>query len=209
MAQSKLHIRLGIFRQHFVKWMNNKKTKKFFVKNHSRIYSPLHSQHVSECCHLEGGVTIFDSARIDCYPIPDKPLPEIHIGENTFINYSFTVLCAEKIIIGKNCMFASNVFVSDENHGTAINGGPYLKQPLSTKPVEIGNNVWLGEKVIVLPGVKIGDNAVIGAGSVVTHDIPKNSMAVGNPAQIIKIWNEENRTWEPINKSSKQTTNGN
>ena len=58
------------------------------------------------------------------------------------------------------------------------------------KPIEVGNNVWIGGNVVVLPGVTIGDNVVIGAGSIVTKDIPSNSVAVGNPCKVIKeLWN--------------------
>lgn len=125
-------------------------------------------------------------------------MPHVHIGSSTLIGYHFTLLCAESISIGNNCMFASDVFISDENHGICIDGWPYISQPLSVNPVVIGNNVWIGEKCIILPGVHIGNNAVIGAGSVVTHDIPENSMAAGNPAHVIKIWNADRNEWIKI-----------
>ena len=60
------------------------------------------------------------------------------------------------------------------------------------KPIEVGNNVWIGGNVVVLPGVKIGDNCVIGAGSVVVKDIPENSVAVGNPCKVIKKIEQNN-----------------
>lgn len=197
MKRSKIHIFLSNQKQQFIIWVNNIKTKRFFIKNHSKIIKPLHSQFVPQCCHISKGVSIDKGGRIDCYPILGKTLPQVYIGENTMICFSFTLLCAEKIIIGRNCLIASHVFISDENHGIKINNIPYACQPLITKPIEIGNNVWLGEKVIVLPGVHIGENSIIGAGSVVTNNIPENSIAVGNPAHVIKKWNAKKKDWEP------------
>jgi acetyltransferase-like isoleucine patch superfamily enzyme len=186
-------------------WKNKKKAIFIFRRNRCKLIKPRHCLFNAKQIVLGRNIRFDCGSRLDCY----TPEARIEIGESSFFAYEVTILCASKIKVGKNCMCASHVFISDENHGTQINELPYIKQPFNSKPVEIGNNVWLGEKVIVLPGVHIGDNAVIGAGSVVTHDIPKNCMAVGNPARIIKIWNDENRTWEPINKSSKQATNGN
>ena len=117
------------------------------------------------------------------------------IGENTFIGYNNTILCAEKIEIGNNCLIASNVFISDENHGVDISGGGYIFQPLSTNPIIIGNNCWIGQNVCILPGVKLGSNVIVGAGSVVTKSFEKNTMIAGNPAEIIKKWDDEKQTW--------------
>ena len=71
-------------------------------------------------------------------------------------------------------------------------------QPLSTKPIEIGHNCWIGEKVTILPGVTIGDNCVIGAGSVVTKSIPSGSLCCGNPAKVVKRWSDKNKEWQKI-----------
>lgn len=71
----------------------------------------------------------------------------------------------------------------------------YLSQPLETKPVTIGRNCWIGARVIILPGVTIGNFSIIGAGSVVTKDIPEYSIAVGNPAHVIKKWDPDSKAW--------------
>ena len=102
-------------------------------------------------------------------------------------------------MIGSNSMFGSSCFISDENHGMdPADSKRYECQPLQLSTVIIGENCWIGEKAIILPGVTIGDNAVIGAGSVVTRDIPANTIAVGNPARVIKSFNYDKREWETV-----------
>lgn len=96
-------------------------------------------------------------------------------------------------------LIASFVAIVGENHGMDPEYGLlYGKQPLIEKSVKIGENCWIGEKVIILPGVTIGDWAIIGAASVVTSGIPPYSMAVGNPAKLIKTYNFKTHRWEKI-----------
>jgi lipopolysaccharide O-acetyltransferase len=99
-------------------------------------------------------------------------------------------------------LIASCVFISDHNHGrydeldmASSPAVPPADRPLSSKPVRIGNNVWLGEYVCILPGVTIGDGSIIGASSVVTHDIPANSIAAGNPARVIRVFDSLTNSW--------------
>lgn len=75
---------------------------------------------------------------------------------------------------------------------------PYMRQPLESKPVSIGDGCWIGEKVCILPGVTIGKKCIIGAGSVVIKSIPDYSIAAGNPAKVIKQYNFENHNWEKV-----------
>lgn len=111
---------------------------------------------------------------------------KIFINENVLIdNYTF-VMAHEKIIIGENTSIAAFCFITDFNHKFKSKNVSVLKQGYDTKPVSIGKAVWIGTHCIILPGVRIGDGAVIGAGSVVTHDVPERSIAVGNPAKVIK-----------------------
>lgn len=108
----------------------------------------------------------------------------IEIGENFYSNHNLTILDGNKVKFGDNVFIGPNCSFYTAGH------------PLDTqrrnqgleyaKPIIIGNNVWLGGNVCVLPGVTIGDNVVIGAGSVVTKDIPSNVVAAGNPCKIIK-----------------------
>lgn len=115
------------------------------------------------------------------------------VGDNFFLNVNCRLMDSGKITIGNNVMIAPNVSIITEEHAMDV------KQRLAgleyTRPVTIGDNVWLATGVLVLPGVTIGDNSVIGAGSVVTKDVPANSLAVGNPCAVIKTLenNESNK----------------
>lgn len=118
----------------------------------------------------------------------------IYIGNNTEINMNCIFLDDNKITIGKNCLLAPNVQIYTAFHpknvqerlGNIKEDGSFEFCKTYTKPVTIGDNVWIGGGVIILPGVTIGNNVVIGAGSVVTKSIPDNKIAYGNPCKIIK-----------------------
>ncbi|WP_243550542.1 sugar O-acetyltransferase [Priestia megaterium] len=117
----------------------------------------------------------------------------ISIGKNTFINFNCTILDTNKVIIGENVLIAPNVQIYAATHPLKANErininhkedeAPYLTL---TKPVTIGNNAWIGGNTAILPGVTIGENVVIGAGSVVTKSIPDNCLAYGNPCTVVK-----------------------
>ncbi|MDX1942325.1 MAG: sugar O-acetyltransferase [Saprospiraceae bacterium] len=115
----------------------------------------------------------------------------IYIGDNTFINTNCILLDNNKISIGKNALIAPYVQIYTASHplkaseriiGAGINSH-YLT---STKPVQIGDNVWIGGNSVIFPGVNIGNNVTIGAGSVVTKNIPDNVLAFGNPCKVIR-----------------------
>lgn len=108
----------------------------------------------------------------------------IEIGENFFANYNLVVLDCAKVTIGDNVFIAPNVGIYTAGHPiVATQRNNYLEYAY---PITIGNNVWIGGGVHICPGVTIGDNSVIGAGSVVTKDIPANVVAVGNPCRILR-----------------------
>ncbi|MCH5271047.1 MAG: sugar O-acetyltransferase [Lachnospiraceae bacterium] len=117
----------------------------------------------------------------------------IEVGDNFFANFGFTVLDVGKVSIGDNVQIAPNVSIYTAGHplhpDSRNSGYEY------GIPVTIGNNVWLGGNVVILPGVTIGDNAVIGAGSVVTKDIPENMLAAGNPCKIIREITDADRDY--------------
>lgn len=116
--------------------------------------------------------------------------PSLVIGDNVNMNTDCHIGCIERVEIGNDVLIASRVYISDHSHGDISAEAfalPPVARPLRTKgPVRIEDNVWIGEGVCVLPGVTIGRSAIIGANSVVTRDVPANSIAAGNPARIIK-----------------------
>ncbi len=107
-----------------------------------------------------------------------------YIGDNTYINYGFHCLDVCEVRIGKNVLIAPGVHIYAATH--PVDPEIRLSQQECGKPVTIGNNVWIGGCAIICPGVTVGDNCTVGAGSVVTKDIPANSVAVGNPCRVIK-----------------------
>lgn len=108
----------------------------------------------------------------------------IHIGNNFFANFNLTILDEAAVTIGDNVFIGPNVSIYTACH-------PLEADERNTgvewaEPVTIGNSVWIGGSATILPGVTIGNNCVIGAGSVVTKDVPSNTVAAGNPARVIK-----------------------
>ncbi len=134
----------------------------------------------------------------------------LNIGENgkLIIGKNFTmgdfcqIEAIQKVTIGSDVLFASKIYVGDSSHGiynkenqTSPEVEPN-KREIVSEEIIIGDRVWIGNAVTILSGVSIGEGAVIGAGSVVTHDVPSNSIAVGNPARVIKKW--DGKEWKTI-----------
>ena len=116
--------------------------------------------------------------------------PEIIIGNNCWIGEYSHITAINKITIGDGLLTGRFVYIGDNSHGNLTSEEssiPPSQRHLTTKgEIKIGNNVWICDKVSILSGVTIGDNVIIGAGSIVTHDIPSNSVAAGMPARVIK-----------------------
>ena len=115
----------------------------------------------------------------------------VHLGKNVYFNFNATMVDDTHIYIGDCTMLGPNVVIATAGHPIL----PELREKALqyNLPVHIGKNCWLGAGVIVLPGVTIGDNTVIGAGSVVTKDIPANVVAVGNPCKVLREINEHDK----------------
>jgi acetyltransferase-like isoleucine patch superfamily enzyme len=110
----------------------------------------------------------------------------IEIGDNTRINGA-SIHASERITIGHDCLIAANVTIVDSDGHGLLPNERHLVNPVS-RPVIIENNVWIGLNSIILKGVRIGANSVVGAGSVVSRDVPPNSVASGNPARVVKTF---------------------
>ncbi len=131
----------------------------------------------------------------DCYIEP--PLHSnwggrhVHLGDNVYFNFNATLVDDTHIYIGDYTMLGPNVVIATAGHPIL----PELREKALqyNLSVHIGKNCWLGAGVIVLPGVTIGDNTVIGAGSVVTKDIPANVVAVGNPCKVLREISEHDK----------------
>lgn len=125
----------------------------------------------------------------------------VHFGNFVYANFNLTLVDDTHIYVGDYTMFAPNVVIATAGHPIL----PELreKQYQFNASVKIGRNCWLGAGVIVLPGVTIGDNSVIGAGSVVTKDIPANVVAVGNPCRVLRKIGEKDKTYFFKNKKIK------
>ena len=115
----------------------------------------------------------------------------IKVGKNFFANYHCTILDNAPVTIGNDVMFAPNVSLYTVGH--PIDSELRLAGWEQARPITIGNNVWLGGNVIVLGGVTIGDNVVIASGSVVTKDVPANSLAMGSPCRMVRQINADDR----------------
>ncbi|WP_337399607.1 sugar O-acetyltransferase [Congzhengia sp.] len=116
-----------------------------------------------------------------------------HWGDHIYANFNLTMVDDTHIYVGDYTMFGPNVTIATAGHPIL----PELREKAYqyNAPVHIGKNCWLGAGVIVLPGITIGDNVVIGAGSIVTKDLPPNVVAVGNPCRILRKINEHDKEY--------------
>lgn len=117
----------------------------------------------------------------------------VHFGKGVYANFNLTLVDDTHIYVGDYTMLGPNVVLATAGHPILPELRPLAYQ--YNMPVHIGRNCWLGAGVIVLPGVTIGDNSVIGAGSIVTKDIPANVIAVGNPCRVLREINDHDKEY--------------
>ena len=133
----------------------------------------------------------------------DPPLqtfePRIVIGNHVSATANLLVAAVEEVVIEDYVMFASNVHVNDSLHGYDNTNQPYKYQPLGRiAPIRIKQGCWIGQNVVILPGVTIGEQTIVGANSLVNDDLPARCIAVGSPAKIIKRWSQKKQGWVAV-----------
>lgn len=158
---------------HMYGWMLLRTKGKIEIGNNVTLNSRNHNYHIN----LFAPVKLYTST-------PDAV---ISIGDNSRI-HGTCIHAYQNITIGKNCLIAGNCQIFDSNRHELHLDNPEkrLQNTTSSKPVYIGNNVWIGANCLILPGVNIGDGSVIAAGSVVAKNVPSHSLAGGNPAIVLK-----------------------
>ena len=182
-----------------INFLKKKEFKKFGKK--SIICKPYLQLSGLQNVTIGDNVTILSNCRIAVYGKKDNS--SINIGSRCYIAFGFTILSKDlnKITIGDDVLIASNVCITNENHGmNPESKTPYMDQDITGNDVLIGDGSWIGQNVCILPGVTIGKKSIIGAGSVVTKSIPDYSIAVGNPARVIKTYNFNKHCWEKKNE---------
>ena len=157
-----------------------KKGKKTKVIKPMRIIGRSHM-------YLGDNVIILNNARMETvngYWGDRKYDGKLVIGDGTSIEQSCHIIAAGELMIGKNCVFSANVYVSDCNHKYGLDK-PIMQQELEVKETIIGDNVFIGIGARIMPGVHIGDHAVVGANAVVTKDVEERKIVAGVPARVI------------------------
>lgn len=131
--------------------------------------------------------------------------PSLVFGKDVQLNDYVHLVAMDSVTIGNNVLMASHIFISDNSHGSYKGDGndsdpnvSPLKRDYPTQSIEIGDNSWICEGVMIMPGASIGQGCVIGAHSIVRGEIPDYTIAVGNPAKAIKRYNFNKKRWEKI-----------
>ncbi len=169
------------------------------IGENAYVYNPCIHDENTNLVEIGDNTQILANSRIQLYPKLVNTIPHRIIGKDGYCGYDLSLLAGADIVIEDNVLIASNVLVTSENH--SINPEsctPYMNQKLDARAVHIGAGTWLGENVMVMPGVTIGKKCVIGAGAIVTKDIPDYSVAVGNPAKVIKRYDFKEHEWVEI-----------
>jgi acetyltransferase-like isoleucine patch superfamily enzyme len=123
--------------------------------------------------------------------------PVIRIGDRVSATGYLTIGATTRVEIGDDALLASHIFISDNQHGHSDTELPYKYQQLEKiAAVSIGRGCWIGEHVVIMSGVDIGEMSIVGANSVVTKSVPARSIVAGSPARVVRQWNSDSGSWE-------------
>lgn len=143
-------------------------------------------------------VSIWPGARLEAINV-EPGARRIDIGAGTVIHPCVHIGAIVSVRVGRGVLIASNVYITDHDHDWSNPDEPVISnRRVVAAPVEIGDHVWIGERAMVLKGVRIGAGSIIGAGSVVTRDVPARSIVVGAPARVVKTYNDQDREWRGV-----------
>jgi acetyltransferase-like isoleucine patch superfamily enzyme len=152
---------------------------------HSTIIKP---QYIS----IGSNSSICNGVELSCSVVPDAigTAPDMVIGDNVSIGEYSHITCANKLVIGNGVLTGKRILITDNAHGVSDRKSlgmlPMTRPVVSNGPVIIEDNVWIGEMACVMPNVRIGEGAIVGANSVVTKDVPPFSIVAGVPAKVVK-----------------------
>jgi acetyltransferase-like isoleucine patch superfamily enzyme len=158
---------------------------------------------------IGSGVIIHEHSWLSVVAAVEGIVPLLRIGDGTHIGRLIHIACVGEIEIGPQVLMAERVFIGDTYHEYQDPAVPVIDQPMAPpKKVTIGRGAFLGLGVVIGHGVTVGDQAYIGAGAVVTRNIPPRSVAVGNPARIIRQWDARAGRWQAIEPGSAEAPGG-
>ncbi|HZN13894.1 MAG TPA: acyltransferase [Acidimicrobiales bacterium] len=155
----------------------------------ARVNSP-------ECISIGRGVHVLEQGWLAVFPQAGLPAPRLEIGDNTRIGRACHIACIGEVIIGPDVLTADHIYIADTYHGFEDPKQSILRQPMAPpKPVRIERGAFLGIRCVILQGVTVGENAYVGAGAVVTEDVPARTLVVGNPARPVRVYDEATKQW--------------
>jgi acetyltransferase-like isoleucine patch superfamily enzyme len=142
---------------------------------------------------------VLEGAWLAVFAQAGLPPPRLEIGARTRIGRSCHIACVGQVSIGQDVLTADHIYIADSYHGYEQQGVPIIRQPMAQpQPVVVERGAFLGMRVVLLPGVTIGENAYVGAGAVVDRNVPPRTVVVGNPARPVRSWDNAVGAWRAV-----------